>query len=169
MHLEVKVLGWRTLIILFSITKLNFKMIVQIYIQSRHCITAFFHKPSPTLCVTGLICFATKMKIKYYLHLIFHFIDYYYIEQVFLCVLLICAFWLMNHQCLSLYYFLYSSLLLIFIHSCIQQIHWAEYWAPTIPRNSLKSWSNINEQKKNACPSGVYISKGVQIKNVKNK
>ena len=44
-----------------------------------------------------LLCFASEVKTKCYLCLVFHFIDYYDIEQLFLCVLLRWVFYSMNY------------------------------------------------------------------------
>lgn len=51
-------------------------MIVQTYIQTTHRITACSTNPHPHFVLSDVLCFASEVKIKCYLCVVFHFIDY---------------------------------------------------------------------------------------------
>lgn len=118
-YLEVKVLVQRVWIILFIITKVNSKMTVQIYIQTRLCITACSHKSSPILHANRLNLFCQSDEKTMLSSFSFSFCLLLPIEQLFLYWLIIFS----SANCLfkALAYFLAFLLLLIFINSFIQQ------------------------------------------------
>lgn len=84
-YLEVKVLVQSVWIILFIITKVNSKMTVQIYIQTRLCITACFHKSSPILHAIRLNLFRQSDEKTMLSSFSFSFCHLLPIEQLFLC------------------------------------------------------------------------------------
>ena len=148
--------GLKTEIILFSITKLNFKMIAQIYIQTRHYITACFHKPSPIFCFIRLNLFCQSDENEMLSWFSFSFYWLLLDRAAFLCLLVMWVFCSTNCLFISLAHFLFLFFI-IFIHSFIQQVLIEHPLFLGVLLGAGKTW--MNKTKVPALMELIYLKK----------
>lgn len=124
-------------------------MFVRIYIPTRHCITACFHKPSPTLCAIRLNLFCQSEENEMLSWFRYSFYWLWWGQALILCLLVIWAFCSMSCLFISLAHFLFFFFYywFSFIHIIIHLFN-STYCPSTVSRHSFRCRRNINGQKK---------------------